>query len=96
MIPAPQKKGQPLDESRLRLVPSSPFKPHIILIHIKDDSRLLKRKEQNRAAQRAFRERKEKHVKDVSFPLPLAFSISSSLVGGSGSRSRDKEQGSPK
>jgi AP-1-like factor len=30
-----------------------------------DDSRLLKRKEQNRAAQRAFRERKEKHVKDL-------------------------------
>jgi len=28
-------------------------------------SRLLKRKEQNRAAQRAFRERKEKHVKDL-------------------------------
>jgi hypothetical protein len=27
----------------------------------------MKRKEQNRAAQRAFRERKEKHVKDVSF-----------------------------
>lgn len=26
----------------------------------------MKRKEQNRAAQRAFRERKEKHVKDVS------------------------------
>jgi AP-1-like factor len=31
----------------------------------KDETRLLKRKEQNRAAQRAFRERKEKHVKDV-------------------------------
>ncbi|OBZ80026.1 hypothetical protein A0H81_00164 [Grifola frondosa] len=30
-----------------------------------DESRLLKRKEQNRAAQRAFRERKEKHVKDL-------------------------------
>jgi AP-1-like factor len=30
-----------------------------------DDLRLMKRKEQNRAAQRAFRERKEKHVKDV-------------------------------
>lgn len=30
-----------------------------------DDTRLLKRKEQNRAAQRAFRERKEKHVKDL-------------------------------
>lgn len=30
-----------------------------------DETRLLKRKEQNRAAQRAFRERKEKHVKDV-------------------------------
>ena len=27
-----------------------------------------KRKEQNRAAQRAFRERKEKHVKEVSRP----------------------------
>lgn len=31
----------------------------------KDEGRLLKRKEQNRAAQRAFRERKEKHVKDL-------------------------------
>nr|GAT50350.1 BZIP family transcriptional factor [Mycena chlorophos] len=31
-----------------------------------EDARLLKRKEQNRAAQRAFRERKEKHVKDAS------------------------------
>ncbi|KAJ7674435.1 hypothetical protein B0H17DRAFT_157771 [Mycena rosella] len=31
-----------------------------------DETRLMKRKEQNRAAQRAFRERKEKHVKDVS------------------------------
>ena len=34
-----------------------------------DESRLLKRKEQNRAAQRAFRERKEKHVRDVSTRL---------------------------
>ncbi|KAF5356297.1 hypothetical protein D9756_004279 [Leucocoprinus leucothites] len=32
---------------------------------VKDEGRLLKRKEQNRAAQRAFRERKEKHVKDL-------------------------------
>lgn len=31
----------------------------------KDDNRLQKRKEQNRAAQRAFRERKERHVKDL-------------------------------
>lgn len=31
-----------------------------------EEGRLNKRKEQNRAAQRAFRERKEKHVKDVS------------------------------
>jgi AP-1-like factor len=31
----------------------------------KDEGRLIKRKEQNRAAQRAFRERKEKHVKDL-------------------------------
>ncbi|KAF9066565.1 hypothetical protein BDP27DRAFT_1384274 [Rhodocollybia butyracea] len=31
----------------------------------KDETRLIKRKEQNRAAQRAFRERKEKHVKDL-------------------------------
>lgn len=29
----------------------------------------MKRKEQNRAAQRAFRERKEKHVKDVRLIL---------------------------
>ncbi len=34
----------------------------------------MKRKEQNRAAQRAFRERKERHVKDVSSrPLNLRF-----------------------
>lgn len=39
--------------------------PHLT----KDETRLLKRKEQNRAAQRAFRERKEKHVKDVSSSL---------------------------
>lgn len=38
-------------------------------IYLQDESRLLKRKEQNRAAQRAFRERKEKHVKDVSYGL---------------------------
>ncbi|KAF8310013.1 hypothetical protein DL93DRAFT_2084972 [Clavulina sp. PMI_390] len=31
----------------------------------------MKRKEQNRAAQRAFRERKERHVKEVS-PLSLS------------------------
>jgi len=30
-----------------------------------DDNRLLKRKEQNRAAQRAFRERKERHVHEL-------------------------------
>ncbi|KAF8609367.1 hypothetical protein BDV93DRAFT_602045 [Ceratobasidium sp. AG-I] len=30
-----------------------------------DENRLAKRKEQNRAAQRAFRDRKEKHVKDL-------------------------------
>ncbi|KAG8939285.1 hypothetical protein FRC04_006725 [Tulasnella sp. 424] len=30
-----------------------------------DEARAMKRKEQNRAAQRAFRERKEKHVKDL-------------------------------
>ncbi|KAG9087739.1 hypothetical protein FRC06_002380, partial [Ceratobasidium sp. 370] len=30
-----------------------------------DETRLAKRKEQNRAAQRAFRDRKEKHVKDL-------------------------------
>ena len=41
--------------------PSPPRQPS----PLQDESRLLKRKEQNRAAQRAFRERKEKHVKDV-------------------------------
>jgi AP-1-like transcription factor len=41
----------------------------LTIIFIQDESRLMKRKEQNRAAQRAFRERKEKHVKDVSFNL---------------------------
>ncbi|THH13203.1 hypothetical protein EW146_g6988 [Bondarzewia mesenterica] len=34
-----------------------------------DETRLMKRKEQNRAAQRAFRERKEKHVKDLEDKL---------------------------
>lgn len=34
-----------------------------------DETRILKRKEQNRAAQRAFRERKEKHVKDLEDKL---------------------------
>jgi AP-1-like factor len=48
----PAKKSQP---SRRK----STGNPH------HDESRLLKRKEQNRAAQRAFRERKEKHVKDL-------------------------------
>ena len=33
----------------------------------------MKRKEQNRAAQRAFRERKEKHVKDVSVYVGVLF-----------------------
>ena len=33
----------------------------------------MKRKEQNRAAQRAFRERKEKHVKDVSVAYKCFF-----------------------
>ncbi|KAG8743943.1 hypothetical protein FRC10_011129 [Ceratobasidium sp. 414] len=32
---------------------------------VSDENRLAKRKEQNRAAQRAFRDRKEKHVKDL-------------------------------
>jgi hypothetical protein len=41
----------------------------LTIITIQDESRLMKRKEQNRAAQRAFRERKEKHVKDVSLNL---------------------------
>ena len=40
--------------------------PSPLIICSQDEFRLLKRKEQNRAAQRAFRERKEKHVKDVS------------------------------
>ena len=46
--------GRSLHET---LVSFSPFR--------QDENRLLRRKEQNRAAQRAFRERKEKHVKDV-------------------------------
>jgi hypothetical protein len=45
--------------------------PHLILgLQGRDEQRLIKRKEQNRAAQRAFRERKEKHVKDVSNLMP--------------------------
>ena len=42
---------------------------------MQDESRLLKRKEQNRAAQRAFRERKEKHVKDVSIETRSRFNV---------------------
>jgi AP-1-like factor len=33
--------------------------------NLNEEGRLAKRKEQNRAAQRAFRDRKEKHVRDV-------------------------------
>ncbi|KAF8741491.1 Transcription factor PAP1, partial [Rhizoctonia solani] len=33
--------------------------------NVSDEGRLAKRKEQNRAAQRAFRDRKEKHVRDL-------------------------------
>lgn len=40
----------------------------------KDETRLMKRKEQNRAAQRAFRERKEKHVKDVCLIVRIIIS----------------------
>lgn len=43
----------------------------VLIVFLKDESRLMKRKEQNRAAQRAFRERKEKHVKDVSMNVNL-------------------------
>lgn len=59
-----------------------------------DESRLLKRKEQNRAAQRAFRERKEKHVKDVSLPAaPVSLSLPSSLSAGrQGGRTRGKKR----
>jgi len=39
-------------------------KPGSTVVH-KDEVRLARRKEQNRAAQRAFRERKERHVKDL-------------------------------
>jgi hypothetical protein len=49
-------------------------------IAVKDDTRLLKRKEQNRAAQRAFRERKEKHVKDVSPPSPFSQCDANSVI----------------
>jgi hypothetical protein len=38
---------------------------------ISEEGRLAKRKEQNRAAQRAFRDRKEKHVRDVC-DIPLS------------------------
>ena len=49
----------------------------------------MKRKEQNRAAQRAFRERKEKHVKDVrDCPLALSELIAHCqyIAGGQSSR----------
>ncbi|TFK38606.1 hypothetical protein BDQ12DRAFT_94637 [Crucibulum laeve] len=50
------KKGAGASASRRKSSGSAPNK---------DETRLMKRKEQNRAAQRAFRERKEKHVKDL-------------------------------
>ncbi len=52
----------------LRYVPSGAYIGHSAsdVSVSQDETRLLKRKEQNRAAQRAFRERKEKHVRDVS------------------------------
>lgn len=65
----PAKKSQP---SRRKSTGNPHVSPSINPAHCPssspqhDESRLLKRKEQNRAAQRAFRERKEKHVKDVS------------------------------
>lgn len=46
---------------------------------LQDENRLLKRKEQNRAAQRAFRERKEKHVKDVSFYLYTIYYVHTNI-----------------
>ncbi|KAG9052019.1 hypothetical protein FS842_010628 [Serendipita sp. 407] len=46
-----------------------------------DESRLQKRKEQNRAAQRAFRERKERHVKDVSVILVLGLGFENRRLG---------------
>ena len=47
----------------------------------------MKRKEQNRAAQRAFRERKEKHVRDVSRFLSISMMdfLTPLSVGGQGS-----------
>ncbi len=49
----------------------------------------MKRKEQNRAAQRAFRERKEKHVKDVRcIKLVVGNSTDASLLFSSKIRSR--------
>ncbi|KAG6328401.1 hypothetical protein ID866_10688 [Astraeus odoratus] len=63
------KKGQPTK----RKSTGNPQVTHVLPLRrylalppeMQDESRLLKRKEQNRAAQRAFRERKEKHVKDL-------------------------------
>lgn len=49
---------------------SSPVALVLMQFPSQDELRLMKRKEQNRAAQRAFRERKEKHVKDVG-PIRL-------------------------
>ena len=63
----------------------SPFSLDSVVtcIQVKDENRLMKRKEQNRAAQRAFRERKEKHVKDVrSFPQLISTYRSLCIAGG--------------
>ena len=65
--PARRKSGT----SQVSASRNMPFSPppvvdKYLFPHMQDESRLMKRKEQNRAAQRAFRERKEKHVKDVS------------------------------
>jgi AP-1-like factor len=65
---APQRKQQHTDGSSSKKS-SSKRKS----IGGQDDTRLQKRKEQNRAAQRAFRERKERHVKDVSRYIDFHF-----------------------
>ncbi|KAF8139783.1 hypothetical protein EV363DRAFT_1497757 [Boletus edulis] len=65
MEPGPSSKNQHTADDSNSAKKSQQLRRRSTGNPLQDESRLLKRKEQNRAAQRAFRERKEKHVKDL-------------------------------
>lgn len=54
-----------------KMVNKSRLVPELIAIGKADNGRLKRRRAQNRASQRAFRERKEKHVKGLEFQLEI-------------------------